>query len=189
MQSNNCELQLLLSLLGLRCSLNKVFHTSRELLDPRLSSATAQAELTAGVELAYCVIDKLSYLNSILSYPADLFVSGLECLGRVAACCCKTSLAPSPNCENPISGFFLLQVLHLTIPLAREQHRVGVCYTVLLKPGWDSNGSQLLKRGMRLYIGLSLLFPKSNLIFYSEFPELLPYYSLRVDPLFHKILV
>ena len=38
-------------------------------------------------------------------------------------------------------------------------------------------------------LGLSLLFPKSNLIFYSEFPELLPYYSLRVDPLFHKILV
>ena len=127
-QSNNCELQLLLSLLGLRCSLNKIFHTSRELLEwkTQLSSATAQAELTAGVELAYCVIEKLSYLNSILShtsYPADLFVSGL---GKVAACCCKASLAPSPNCENPISGFFCCRcnTWHCAIPathaLARE---------------------------------------------------------------------
>ena len=38
-------------------------------------------------------------------------------------------------------------------------------------------------------IGLGLLFPKYYLIFHSEFPKLLPYYSLRVDPLFHKILL
>ena len=36
-------------------------------------------------------------------------------------------------------------------------------------------------------LGLSLLFPKHYLIFYSEFPELLPYYSLRIDLLFLKI--
>jgi len=33
------------------------------------------------------------------------------------------------------------------------------------------------------------LFPKYYLIFHSEFPKLLLYYSLRVDPLFHKILL
>jgi len=33
------------------------------------------------------------------------------------------------------------------------------------------------------------LFPKYYLIFYSEFPKLLLYYSLRVDPLFHEILL
>ena len=38
-------------------------------------------------------------------------------------------------------------------------------------------------------LGLSLLFPKYYLIFHSEFPKLLLYYSLRVDPLFHKILL
>ena len=37
-------------------------------------------------------------------------------------------------------------------------------------------------------LGPSLLFPKYYLIFYSECPELLPYYSLRVDQLFLKIL-
>ena len=35
-------------------------------------------------------------------------------------------------------------------------------------------------------LGLGLLFPKYYLIFHSEFPK---YYSLRVDPLFHKILL
>ena len=38
-------------------------------------------------------------------------------------------------------------------------------------------------------IGLGLLFPKYYLIFYSEFPKLLLNYSLRVDPLFHEILL
>jgi len=38
-------------------------------------------------------------------------------------------------------------------------------------------------------LGLGLLFPKYYLIFHSEFPKLLLYYSLRVDPLFHKILL
>ena len=38
-------------------------------------------------------------------------------------------------------------------------------------------------------VGLGLLFPKYYLIFHSEFPKLLLYYSLRVDPLFHKILL
>ena len=38
-------------------------------------------------------------------------------------------------------------------------------------------------RGLELLLGMSLLFPKYYLIFYSEFPELLP---LRVD---HKVLV
>ena len=33
------------------------------------------------------------------------------------------------------------------------------------------------------------MFPKYYLIFHSEFPKLLLYYSLRVDPLFHKILL
>jgi len=32
------------------------------------------------------------------------------------------------------------------------------------------------------------LFPKYYLIYHSEFPKLLLYYSLRVDPLFHKII-
>jgi len=46
----------------------------------------------------------------------------------------------------------------------------------------------------RLYVvepivGLGLLFPKYYLIFHSEFPKLLLYYSLRVDPLFHEILL
>jgi len=39
------------------------------------------------------------------------------------------------------------------------------------------------------FLGLGLLFPKYYLIFHSEFPKLLPYYSLRVDPLFHNILL
>ena len=38
-------------------------------------------------------------------------------------------------------------------------------------------------------LGLGLLFPKYYLIFSSEFPKLLLYYSLRVDPLFHEILL
>ena len=38
-------------------------------------------------------------------------------------------------------------------------------------------------------LGLGLLFPKYYLIFHSEFPKLLLYYSLRVDPLFHIILL
>ena len=38
-------------------------------------------------------------------------------------------------------------------------------------------------------LGLGLLFPKYYLIFHSEFLKLLPYYSLRVHPLFHKILL
>ena len=33
------------------------------------------------------------------------------------------------------------------------------------------------------------MFPKYYLIFDSEFPKLLLYYSLRVDPLFHKMLL
>ena len=33
------------------------------------------------------------------------------------------------------------------------------------------------------------MFPKYYLIFHSEYPKLLLYYSLRVDPLFHKILL
>ena len=33
------------------------------------------------------------------------------------------------------------------------------------------------------------IVPKILLIFYSEFPKLLLYYSLRVDPLFHEILL
>jgi len=47
------------------------------------------------------------------------------------------------------------------------------------------------RRGSHFYhgLGLSLLFPKYYLIFHSEFPKLLLYYSLRVDPLFHKILL
>ena len=38
-------------------------------------------------------------------------------------------------------------------------------------------------------LGLGLLFPKYYLIFYSKFPKLLLYYSLKVDPLFHEILL
>jgi len=38
-------------------------------------------------------------------------------------------------------------------------------------------------------VGLGLLFPKYYLILHSEFPKLLLYYSLRVDPLFHEILL
>jgi len=37
----------------------------------------------------------------------------------------------------------------------------------------------------RCSLGLGLLFPKYYLIFHSEFPKILLYYSLRVDPLFH----
>jgi len=37
-----------------------------------------------------------------------------------------------------------------------------------------------------LKVGLGLLLPKHYLIFHSEFPKLLLYYSLRVDPLFKK---
>ena len=42
--------------------------------------------------------------------------------------------------------------------------------------------------GVYSELGLGLLFPKYYLIFHSEFPKLLLYYSLRVDPLFHEFL-
>jgi len=42
---------------------------------------------------------------------------------------------------------------------------------------------------MQLLVGLGLLFPKYCLLFYSEFPKLLLYYSLIVGPLFHEILL
>ena len=71
-------------------------------------------------------------------------------------------------------------------------------FFTVLRPGTGESHTCRLGTGTRLCghacaprpLGLSLLFPKYYLIiFHSEFPKLLLDYSLRVDLLFHKILL